>query len=73
MVWPCGSRRPGGNTLAFDAGARVQIPDAALSILTQANVLFWSVKCVATIEQWETAVEYCGYKLLPGVTLPLRV
>jgi len=60
-----------GNTLASDA--RVQLPDAALSSLTQPTIFLGSVKCVATSNvQWVTAVEDCGYKL-PDVAVPLRV
>jgi len=53
---------PGGNALAFDASA-------ALSSLTQATNLSGLVKCVATSQQWVTAVEDCRYKLSPGLAL----
>jgi len=46
--------------------ARVQLPDKALSRLTQATIHLVSVKCVATSKQWVTAVEDCLYRLLPG-------
>jgi len=43
--------------------ARVQLPNVALSSLTQATILSGSVKYVATGKQWVTAVEDCGCKL----------
>jgi len=51
--------------------ARVQL-QVALSSLTDAIILRWSMKCVAISKQLVTAVEDSGCKL-PGVALPLRV
>jgi len=48
--------------LPLTQAARVQLPDAALSSLTQAIIpRSGSVKCVATSIQWVTAVEDCEY------------
>jgi len=42
----------------------VQLSDAALSSLTQATILSWSVKCVATSKQWVAAVEDCRWPFI---------
>jgi len=42
--------------------ARVQLPDVALSSLTQATILSGSVKRESTNKQWATAVKICRCK-----------